>query len=399
MPRQNHCHRIFPGLLFTAPVLKRRIASILRFCVSLLLLPQLPAYAQSVHQLYYNNVNWTDRNLTTLTSGGIPDGQSVIAAFYTSTPNRQFHVYYVDKSEHVRQLYWNHVSWSDQDLTALTGGQTAMVGTEVSGFAVGNLQHVFFLGSDLHVHHLSYNNVSWSDQDITFLGGGVVTDFQNVSAFVTTNGYFHVFYEKNNSNDLHELSFNGTSWSDQDLSALTGLLSNRGWTSGFAAGNQQHLFLSGYDASDNLHLYHLFFKNGKWTSEDVSAKVGGLPLGPATGVAAFRVPGTSQLEAYAITNDFDVHQYTFLNNSWTDTDVTAITGGLGGAELSQITACVTPVNKQFHMFYVPIFGDVYQNYFNGTNWLSQDIGGSTLQSGGMASFAIANLQYVFYLGP
>jgi len=396
--RQNCPYRFST---FTHASLKRRLASLLRFLLSLVLLPQLLAYAQSVHQLYYNNVSWVDQNLTALAGGPVPAQETGIAAFYT-TPNQQFHVYYVAASDqHVHQLYWNRVNWSDQDLTAVTGGMSAGLATEVSGFAIGNLQYVFFLGSDLHVHMYSYNNIGWSDQDITVAGGGVTTDFQNMLAFATKpNNQFHVYYLANNSNAVHQLYFNGTNWSDQNLSALTGLLGNRTWTSGFAIGNQQHVFLSGYDPSDNVHLYHLYYNNIKWISQDVTAKVGGLPLGAATGISAFRVPGTSQIEAYAITNDFDVHQYTFKSGAWSDIDLTATTGGPGGAALSQITACATTPNKQFHMFYEPpTFGDVYQNYFNNISWSSEDLGAPSFQSGGMASFAISNYQHVFYLGP
>ena len=171
----------------------------------------MPVFGQHVHQLYYNNIQWVDQDLTALTNGATPNSTTGIAAFYT-TPNLQLHVYYGDINNHIHQLYYNGTRWSDEDLTGETGGMTAIPGTEVSGFAIGNLQHVFFLGSDLHVHQLYYNNAIWADQDITAMGGGVVTDFQNVLAFRTTpNNQFHVYYLANNNNAVHQLYFNGTS--------------------------------------------------------------------------------------------------------------------------------------------------------------------------------------------
>src|SRR5271169_5016104 len=140
-------------------------------CLSLILFASLPAFADHIHHLWYNNVLWQDQDLTTLTGGGIATSSGAIAAFYT-TPNRQLHVYYVDSnSQHVHQLYDNGTSWGDSDLTASTGGPTAYA-YGISGFSIGNLQYVFYVSTDLHVHELNYNNANWTDQDLTGLVGG-----------------------------------------------------------------------------------------------------------------------------------------------------------------------------------------------------------------------------------
>ena len=51
----------------------------------------LPAHADYIHQLYYNNVQWVDQDLTALTGASLPNSSTGIAAFYT-TPNHQFHI-------------------------------------------------------------------------------------------------------------------------------------------------------------------------------------------------------------------------------------------------------------------------------------------------------------------
>jgi hypothetical protein len=91
-------------------------------CLLFLGLAQLPAFADHIHHLWYNNSNWQDIDLTALTNGGIAKSFGAITAFRT-TPNNQLHVYYVDQnSDHVHQLYFNNTKWSDDDLTAFTGG-------------------------------------------------------------------------------------------------------------------------------------------------------------------------------------------------------------------------------------------------------------------------------------
>jgi len=72
--------------------------------LSILSLFAIPANAQHVHQLLYNNYNWTDQNLVgePIYQENNPDVPTGIAAFTTS-PNNQVHVYYVGADGHVHQ--------------------------------------------------------------------------------------------------------------------------------------------------------------------------------------------------------------------------------------------------------------------------------------------------------
>ena len=63
--------------------------------ICLLSLFAIRANAQHVHQLLYNNYNWTDQSLAgspVLDIEPYPIGN----AAFTTTPNNQVHVYYVD---------------------------------------------------------------------------------------------------------------------------------------------------------------------------------------------------------------------------------------------------------------------------------------------------------------
>ena len=359
----------------------------------------LPAHADHIHFLSHNNAGWFDQDLTALTNASLPNSPTGVAAFST-TGNNQLHVYYSATDQHVHELFFNNTSWSDQDLTAVTRGPLSLGLGGISGFAIGQQLHVFYLGNDLHVHQLFFNTATWVDQDITTVANGPVTDFNSLVAFPTVpNNHFHVFYLANNSNDIHELNFNGTNWTDQNLRTIAHQEpAAGGWMAGFATGNQQHLFFAAFSPKDKLHLAHLFFNNSKWVNQDVSAKVHGLPLSPSAGITAFAVTA-GQLEAYGVTNDFDVHQFTLKNNTWTDEDLTGLAGqqdfSIGG-----MVAYRTTPNNQFHLFYPP--NDIDQLSFNGTIWSDIDLttltgGGIPNGKGGMAGFAIKNLQYAFYV--
>lgn len=391
------------GPVFVWPGCIRNLKA-LAVCLILLVVSHVPAHADHIHHLWYNNSQWQDKDLTVLTGGGVATPYGAIAAFDT-TPNKQLHVYYVDiNAQHVHQLYYNGKSWSDADLTSLTGGPTANP-YGITGFAIGNLQYVFYVGSsDSHVHELSYNNANWSDQDLTSLVGGNLASAAPLVAFPTKpNNQFHVYYQDANNFHEYQLYFNGTFWTYQDLtSAIGGAYCYGQWIAGFAVGNQQHLFCPGYGPKGgNLDMLHIHYSSG-WVYEDVTLQAGGpqTPMYLGTGVAAFKNPGFPSLEAYAFTDDTHLNRYVHDSGSgWADWDQTDLYGAPTDAQYGGMVGFATKPNNQFHIYYAPS-SEVYQLYYNGTAWSVEDLTGGSGQAdpnSGMAGFPIGNLQHIFYM--
>ena len=381
----------------TPETVRRALRQIFKVTPTLLFflsLSQLPAFADHLHHLWYNNSTWQDQDLTALTGGAISYGAGV-AAFYT-TPNQQLHVYYADKSGYIHQLFYNNTNWSDQNLTALTGAPLALVGG-LSGFAIGNSQYVFYVSQDQHVHELSYVN-EWTDSDLTSLGNGVLAN-PVIRAFPTKpNNQLHVYYQDSNATNMHQLYFNGTSWSDSDLTSATGAYCPGGqWWAGFATGNLQHVFCAGYGAfGGNLDLLHIYYNNITWVYEDVTFRAGGseLPIWPDSGVSGF-VAGT-QGEIYAVTNDQHIQQFTYYRGHWSDFDLTASIGA-PSKTYGGIAAFPTTPNGQFHIYYASGAG-VFQIFYSGTAWSIQNLTGDAQADyyADITGFAIGNLQHVFY---
>lgn len=367
--------------------------------ISLLLLvvfSQLPAFADHVHHLWYNNSIWQDQDLTVLTGGAVNYGAAV-AAFYT-TPNDQLHVYYADTSGYVHQLYYNNTSWSDENLTAELGAPLAYQ-YGLSGFSIGNYQYVFYISAaDQHVHQMNYVN-NWTDTDITALGGGVAANPVIVAFPTKPNNQFHVFYQDSLATDMHQLYYNGSSWSDSNLTAWTGAYCPGGqWWAGFATGNLQHVLCPGYGTySNNLDLLHIYYNNSSWVYEDITYRSGGpeLAIWPDSAVTGFAAGKVG--EVYAITTDEHIHQYTYAKGRWSDLDLTANenapTKTYGG-----MVGFITPGNNQYHIYLAPD-SDIYQLYYNGSSWGVENLTGGAGQAdyyGAMGGFAIGNQQHVFY---
>jgi hypothetical protein len=369
----------------------------------------LPAFGEHVHQLYYDNSNWTDTDLTSLTGGPSPAFVGMTA--FNTTPNNDLHVFYISYSDsHVHELFYNGSSWVDADITSATGGVPAATSwflVPISGFALGNAQYVYFCGNDDDVHEYSYGdggNWNWVDQNLNALavGGGAAncSTFSNgLVAYATPgNSQRHVFYQPSSGpNDIYHFVLKGSAWYVEDETLTThGAKGDGTWMAGFAIGNAQYAYFE--DAKGNIHEYS-YGDGGNWNWVDKNLTK--LTKGPKsalqlqTGVTSFVIPGTSRKEVYYAANPFfDLHQMTFKNKKWTDTDI----GGPAPLSSSQMVAFATAPNDQFHLYEQVVAGGngVDQLYYNGS-WSSQQLVSVLTAGGGTTGFAIGNLQYVYYI--
>jgi hypothetical protein len=172
-----------------------------------------------LHQMFYNNAGWVDTDLT-IASGGNSIPESNVVAFTTSPA---LHVYYTANDNHIHQVFaTNGTNWQDQDLTAAVGGPFACQCDNMTGFNIGNYQYVYYTELDNnHIHQLSYNNISWSDEDLTALtkSSPASIGLANLSALVIpgTNKMRVYFVSGRNSHVIQLASTNNGKWSSSDL--------------------------------------------------------------------------------------------------------------------------------------------------------------------------------------
>ncbi len=386
--------------------------------IGVLSLFAIPANAQHIHQLLYNNYNWTDQTLV-----GEPalywSGFSVGNEAFTTTPNNQLHVFYIGKDEHIHQRTQSHKGaiglplWADEDLTQETGAEYVDTNTALSGFSEENFQYLFYgTEADGEIHMMSYDNSKWTDQNISAAAGS--TALYNaplgVSAFTTTpNNQIHVYYQaynyQENISSVHQLFFNGTSWSDEDLTAETGAIPpGGGWFSGFSIGNYQFLFYADVFG----YLNELYYNNIGWTDADLSLQFGAPALEGFTPITAFVVPGTQTMEVFYTTGGGDIYRLSSSDNvSWGQQDLTADTHGPSASTADGITAFATTPNNQLHVYYISdiaqLQGHVNQLFFNGSSWSNEDLTSITRARNafdfeGMSGLSLGNYQYVYYVG-
>lgn len=364
----------------------------------------VPAEAQHVHQLYYNNSTWSDQFLD-----GAQVGQYAAPLLaYPTTPNEQRHVYYAPTDGHIHQLFFNGSTWADEDLTIASGGIAKPYGVgQFGGFSVGNYQYVFYYSTDLHVHQLLYNNLSWVDTDLTHSASSSTTvssiGHTGVVAF-STSPALHVYY-LGSDNHIHQLYSPDTQyWIDQDLTLITmgnALLGNILLRRGFSNGAGEYVY---WDDSANGHAHQLAYLNGAWADSDLSAATG---VVPTIGIeSALALPGTQNIRLYCRdTARGEVFELSSTNNGgWTVTTVIPYTGaGTPYPDQDvQLLAFATTPNNAVHLFFVHN-SQMYQAFEYSQSpelWSIQNLGFSVARGDGfyMSGFSVQNLQYVYFLG-
>jgi hypothetical protein len=115
----------------------------------------------------------------------------------SSVINRsQQYVFFVDKNEDVKELYFNGTSWSAFDFTAQTNGAAnALAGSGLSAsFNENGDPTTVYVGSDSNVHRASGTSSHWyTDQRTT---SGTVSNGSGLTALFS--GYQDIYYLSTN---------------------------------------------------------------------------------------------------------------------------------------------------------------------------------------------------------
>ncbi len=190
-----------------------------------------------------------------------------------SISSSQFAFAFQGPGGHLREaLYTAGTGWADIDLTATAGGTAAASGTPLGSFTDSYGQHVFFFATDGSVHQMYYNGSSWTNQ--TLAAASSISSVSKMAAYAFNSDEF-VIYEGIGGH-VRQLSFNGSGWTNTDLTAAT---DGEVPVNGTAFTGADALPVSGVElvyfigADGNVHEYSEV--NGEWS--DHAVVVSGLP--------------------------------------------------------------------------------------------------------------------------
>lgn len=214
------------------------------------------------------------------------------------------------------------------------------------------------------IHQLSYNGSSWMDQN---LNGAVASPYTGISTFLTTpNDQTHVYYVDNTSGyHVHQLFFNGTSWGDQDLTVVSGASEGAYGAcdvAGFSVGNYQYVYYFGHDA----HVHQMLYNNSAWSDVDLTALTGG-PNAQAAPLVAFTT--SPALHVYYI--DWNLHIRQLFSDDgthWQDQDLTGIIGESSAGQMAGFNIA----NYQY-LYFIANGGHIHELLYNNIGWSDEDL--------------------------
>jgi Fungal fucose-specific lectin len=203
------------------------------------------AASSHIHQLFSDDgSSWQDQDLTSMTGGTL----TTYLSAGTNNGNLQY-VYFVDGLSHLHQLYYNNLKWSDADLTQLTN-TPPLETANVAAFAIARTKKIrVYLtnANNGHIMQFSSNNsgIKWTSVDLTKRTKGPLPDGASaILAFVTTpNNDAHVYYVSGSQvNEIFQPT--ATTWKNQNLSASGGgaLVDQWSGLAGFSMQNEQFVF-------------------------------------------------------------------------------------------------------------------------------------------------------------
>jgi hypothetical protein len=204
-----------------------------------------------VHQIFNTTgTNWQDQDLTAITGGASVAGSGSDGMAGFNIANFDY-LYFADPSGHIHQFLYNNVGWSDEDLTVLTKTLPTAARNLAALVVPGTkkLRVYFQAGPNDHIFQLaSTNNVKWSSADLTKKAKGAPPDYDtSLAAFATTpNKQIHVYYGSNGHINELLLPTPATKWQNTDLTAATGSEANLNYgVAGFSLQNLPHVFYVG----------------------------------------------------------------------------------------------------------------------------------------------------------
>lgn len=201
---------------------------------------------------------------------------------------------------------------------------------------------------------------------------------------------------------VHELRFNGTSWTTADLMAATGAPNAAGASAltGHVYGTSDNVW---YIATDqHVHGLAYYGSPAAWHTADVTA-LAGAPNAAAGSPLTSHLYGSSD-NIYYVATDGDIHELAFYGSpaTWHTANATALSGAPIPASNSPLTSVAFTVDNSESEFFISGDEHVRQIKFNGA-WQTTDLtytqgAPNATYGSSLTSHIYGNSESVWYIG-
>lgn len=286
-------------------------------------------------------------------------------------------IYYIDSNQNVDELRFNGSSWTLTNLMTATSATSAATESRLTAHLWSNSDNVWYVGTDSHIHELAYygSPASWHTADVTSLASGPDADADSPLTSHVNGSSDNVFYVAAQG-DIHELSFNGSTWTDTDITyasgapqpTVTGADNLTGVVNGFY--DYEDTF---FVANGDINVITLTESNSTWSTYDINSTSGGYPP-YSGGVLTSHMYRTNE-EVYYIETYGDLAslvRYAGTTN-WDTLDVTANDSGslAPGSGTSPVTGYQN--GNYDDIYFVDSSPGVYLDWYNTSQWLYTNV--------------------------
>jgi hypothetical protein len=270
-------------------------------------------------------------------------------------------------------------------------------------FGEAAIDVTYFIGMDQHVHEIRFNGTTWSTRDLNAATGAP-------SAATGSPLTGHVYGTADNiyyiatDNHVHELTYYGSpaTWHTVDATALAGAPNARSGSplSSLVDGNADDIY---YIATDG-HIHELAFYSSTWHHADITGLSGAPnPTAASPLTSEFYSPNSTE-NTYYIAADNHVHQIKFnaRNSTWGTADLNAITGAPNAASGSALTSHI--YGNSDNIWYIATDGHIHEFAFYSNIWHTADItalGGAPIPVAGskLAGNQNGSTDDVYFIAP
>lgn len=328
----------------------------------------------------------------------------VAAAGSQLTSYGNFATIFQGANQHLYQASFNGTNWGIQDLTTLAGTSTVGVpGTALASEFDNPNQRIFYFGTDNHLHELLWNGSAMSDQDLSAMSGGAAaapgSKLATFGAIGTCN--LALVYQGTNQHmyqtNITSPSCDGSTWSSGDLTAManTSAVPAAGTALiSYVNNPYEHDF---YFGTDN-HLHELLW-SPNMTDHDLTGMTGGAQAAPGSTLAMFgAVPTCNLAVIYQGANGHMYQTWSCDGFNWTTGDLTAMANTT--VVPASATALSSYVNNPYeHDFYQGTDNHVYELLWTGSNMLNIDVTPNSDADSGTVSLTVGQFTATACFGP
>lgn len=273
-----------------------------------------------VHELYNTGEQWFGNRLTQGATNG-PRARDQYALTSCFDSHKVEHVFYIDLNGDIQELY-NNGQWATDDASAQANSAAAASGSGLTSYCdpSGN-PNVFYTDYAHRIRLLTHSTGKWVSGDLTLVTSGPAAAFANaLTSFYDAFDIGHVFYFDTAGN-VQELYNVRGSWYGNNLTAETKsppVISGggRGLTSFFDSFNVEHVFFV-----DSSNTVRELYNNGEWLTDDPGTLANAPAPAHASALASFF--DTKGEHVFYVDTASHVIQLDYAGSAWQNTDLTS----------------------------------------------------------------------------